>query len=65
MKKYAALFMLALMFCAVISIGCGGGSDSTDPEQTESLNDNTSGDDTGDYDPNEESRGTSGESVSD
>ena len=55
--------MLALMFCAVISIGCGGGSDSTDPEQTESLNDNTGGDDTGDYDPNEESRGTSGEPV--
>ncbi len=42
------------MLCAVISGGCGGGSDSSSPEQTESLND-----DTGSYDPNEEARGNS------
>ena len=46
--------MLAVMLCAVISGGCGGGSDSSSPEQTESLND-----DTGSYDPNEEARGNS------
>ncbi len=57
MKKYLALFMIALMFCAVISAGCGGGSDndSSEPEQTESLNE-----DTGEYDPNEGGKGTSG-----
>ena len=38
----------------------GGGSDYADSEQTESLNDNTDGEDTGEYAPNEESRGTSG-----
>ena len=48
------------MFCAVVSIGCGGGgSDSTDSEQTESLTDDTGGEDTT-YDPNEEGRGGRG-----
>ena len=68
MKKYISLLLIALMFCAVISAGCGGeGSDDNyaDPEQTESLNENTGGEDTGDYDPNEESRGTSGTVVTD
>ena len=55
MKRYLALFLLALMFCAVISIGCGGGSDS---EQSESLTD-----DTGSYDPNSGGRGNSDEPV--
>ena len=50
--------MLALIFCAVISTGCGGGSDSSDPEQTESLND-----DTGSYEPNSGGRGKSSTKV--
>ena len=63
MKKYLSLFLIALMFCAVVSVGCGGrSSDSTDSEQTESLTDNTGGD-TDDYDPNEEGRGTSGPTI--
>ena len=45
------------MFCAILSVGCGGGSDFVDSEQTETLNE-----DTGDYDPNEEARGNSGSS---
>ena len=53
MKRYVSLFLLALMFCAVVSIGCGG---SSDPEQSESLTD-----DTGSYDPNDEARGNSEE----
>ena len=60
MKKYVSLFLLALMFGTVVSAGCGGGSDSSAPEQTESLNENTSGEDTGDYDPNEDGRGNTG-----
>ena len=54
MKKLAVWLMLSVMFCTVVSVGCGGGSNSSDPEQTESLND-----DTGSYDPNEEARGNS------
>lgn len=48
MKKYLALFMLALIFCAAISAGCGGGgsdNDSAATEQTENVNNNTGGDD--------------------
>ena len=45
---------LAVMCFAVLTAGCGGGSDSSVPEQTESLNDNTD-----EYDPNEEARGNS------
>ena len=26
MKRYLSLFLIALMFCAVVSIGCGGGA---------------------------------------
>ena len=53
--------MLAVMLCAVISGGCGGGSsDSSAPEQTESLNE-----DTGSYDPNEGGKGTSGTGETD
>ena len=56
--------MLAVMFFAVISGGCGGGSDSSDPEQTESINQDTGSDDAGEYDPNDEGgRGTSGTTV--
>ena len=66
------------MFCAVVSAGCGGGggSDSPDPEQTESLTDDTgtdsdqteslnddTGGDTGSYAPNEEGRGATGNVV--
>ena len=60
MKKLAVCLMLSVMFFAAISAGCGGGSDNApaDSEQTESLND-----DTGDYDTNEEGRGTSGATV--
>ena len=52
MRRYISLFLIALMFCAIVSVGCGGGSDndSADPEQTESLNEDIS------YDPNEEGR---------
>ena len=57
MKKLAVWLMLAVMIFAVISGGCGGGSDSSDPEQSESLNENT-----GEYDPNEGARGNSGSS---
>ena len=58
MKRYVSILMLVLLFCAVVSGGCGGGgSDSPDAEQTESLNE-----DTGEYDPNEEARGNSGSS---
>ena len=58
MKKYISVLLIALLFCAVVSVGCGGGSDndSIDPEQTESLNN-----DTGSYDPNDEARGNSEE----
>ena len=45
--------MLSVMLCAVISGGCGG-SDSSAPEQTESLTD-----DTGSTDPNSGGRGNS------
>ena len=49
MKKYALFILLAVMLCAAISTGCGGGSSSdsgsVEPEQTESLNENT-GEDT-------------------
>ena len=62
MKKFVALFLIALMFCAVISVGCGGGS--SDSDQTENLTDDTGSydpnDNTDDYDPNEEGRGDSG-----
>ncbi len=65
MRKSLSLFMIALMFCAVISIGCGGGgsdNNSADTEQTESLNQNTGEDngseDTEDYDSNEGGRST-------
>ncbi len=58
MKKLAVWLMLAVMFFAVISGGCGGGSDSTDPEQVESLKE-----DTGDYDPNSGGCGTNGATV--
>ena len=47
--------MLAVMFCAASSTGCGGGSDSSEPKQTGSLTE-----DTGEYDPNEGGKGTSG-----
>ncbi len=61
MKKLAVWLMLAVMIFAAISGGCGGGSDndSSEPEQTESINQDT-GSDTGDYDPNEGGKGTSG-----
>ena len=26
MRKYLSLFVIALLFCAVISVGCGGGA---------------------------------------
>ena len=52
MKKLAVWLMLAVMFFAVLAAGCGGGSDSSAPEQTESLNE-----DSGSYDPNSEGRG--------
>ena len=55
MKKLAVWLMLAVMFFAVLAAGCGGGSD--DPEQTESLSE-----DTGSYDPNAGGRGNSGDS---
>ena len=58
MKKYALWFLVAMMFIAAITAGCGGSSDAPDTEQTESLNE-----DTGEYDPNEEARGNSGVSV--
>ena len=58
MKRLISLFLIVLMFCAVISVGCGGGG-SDDPEQfTYDI-----GEDTGDYDPNEEGRGNSGRTV--
>ena len=61
MKKLAVWLILAVMLCAVISGGCGGGSsDSSAPEQTESLNE-----DTGSYDPNEGGKGTSGTGETD
>ena len=25
MKKYVSLFMIALLFCVAVSVGCGGG----------------------------------------
>ncbi len=40
-------------------MAAGGGGDYADSEQTESLNENTGGEDIGDYAPNEESRGVS------
>ena len=58
MKKLAVWLMLAVMCFAVLTAGCGGGSDSPAPEQSESLNDNT-----GEYDPNEGGKGTSGEPI--
>ena len=58
MKKDLSCFLIVLMFCAVISVGCGGGSDSADSEQSEQFTDDT-GEDIS-YDPNEEGRGTSG-----
>ena len=57
MKKYLSLFLIALMFCAIVSVGCGGGGNSADTEQTENLNQDTGGEETGEYDPNEEGRG--------
>ena len=46
MKKYVSLLILVLLFCAAVSVGCGGGgNDSADSEQTESLSEDT-GDDT-------------------
>ena len=70
MKKYVSLLVIALMFCAVISIGCGGGSsnnNSADTEQTESLTEDTgsevTGEETGENDPNEEGRGGSSDSM--
>ena len=61
MKRYLSLLLIALLFCAVISVGCGGGgsSDSSDPEQTENVNNNTSSGDNI-HDDYEESRGGSG-----
>ena len=56
MKKLAVWLMLAVMFFIAVSAGCGGGSDSSDPEQTESLNE-----DTGEYDTNGEGRGVPSE----
>lgn len=55
--KRLSLFVIALMFCAIVSVGCvgGGGNDSANSEQTESLNEETGGEDTT-YDPNEEGR---------
>ena len=44
----------------MVAGGGGSDNDSAEPEQTESLNENTGGEDTGEYAPNEESRGTSG-----
>ena len=60
MKTLAICLMLALMFCVIVSVGCGGSSDNApaDSEQTESLNE-----DTGSYDPNEEGRRTSGSVI--
>lgn len=60
MKKLAVLLMLAVMFFAVVSVGCVGSSDndSSNSEQTESLNE-----DTGDYDPNRGGRGTTDATV--
>ena len=54
MKKLALWLMLAVMFFAALTAGCGGGSDSSAPEQTESLTD-----DTGSTDPNSGGRGNS------
>ena len=50
--------MLAVICFAVLSAGCGGGSDSSAPEQAESLND-----DTGSTDPNSGGRGNSDEVI--
>ncbi len=40
-KKTLSIFLIVLMFCAVISVGCGGGSDSPDSSQTEDITDDT------------------------
>ena len=61
MKKLVVWTLLAVMFFATLTAGCGGGSSSdsgTDSEQTESLYE-----DTGDYDPNGENRGTTGATI--
>ena len=54
MKKLVVWTLLAVMFFATLTAGCGGGGDSSDTGQTESLND-----DTGSTDPNSGGRGTS------
>ena len=61
MKRYLLFPLIVLMFCAVVSAGCGGGggSDSPDSEQSENVSGET-GEDTGDYDPNDGGRGASG-----
>lgn len=56
MKKYVSLLVIALMFCAVISVGCGGGSDN---DSGSVDNEDTGGENTT-YDPNEEGRGGRG-----
>ncbi|MBQ7221388.1 MAG: hypothetical protein IJS28_10450 [Synergistaceae bacterium] len=60
MKRYVSLFLIVLMFCVLVSSGCGGGGGSyiDDPEQTESLNEDTEG-----YDPEDDGRGASGSTV--
>ena len=58
MKKLVVWTLLAVMFFATLTAGCGGGSDSSDTGQTESLND-----DTGSTDPNSGGRGTSSKVI--
>ena len=53
MKKYALWFLVAMMFIAAVTAGCGGGG-SDDPEQSEQFTD-----DTDSYDPNVGGRGMS------
>ena len=58
MKQYVSLFLIALMFCVVVSTGCGGGSSNNDSGSTESISEETGEDTT--YDPNEDGRGNTG-----
>ncbi|MBQ7221387.1 MAG: hypothetical protein IJS28_10445 [Synergistaceae bacterium] len=44
MKKYLSLFLIMLMFCAVVSAGCGGGGGDSGidaPDQTDNPSDDT------------------------
>ena len=62
MKKLLVWLMLAVMFLAAITAGCGGSSSDNSSTDSEQFTDNTGGD-TDDYDPNEEGRGTSGPTI--